>query len=328
MEENKIEIYRSADGKVELNVKLEKDTVWLTQNQMAELFGVDRTSIVRHIRNIYKAEELDEISTCVKNAQVRFEGGRKIVREIPFYNLDMVISVGYRVNSKNATSFRKWATSILKQYLIKGYVVNQRRIDHYEDLKNVVQLMSRAIILQQSVTNGEYEGLFNVISDYVYALDTLDKYDYQSLNIEQTTKGEPFRATYDNAMEAIEALKEKFGASKWFANEKDDSFKSSIGQIYQTFGGEELYPSIEEKAAMLLYLVVKNHSFSDGNKRIAAMLFLWFMEKNGILYGQDGHKRIADNTLVALTLMIAESRTEEKDVMVKVVVNLINKENR
>lgn len=328
MEENKIEIYRSADGKVELNVKLEKDTVWLTQNQMAELFGVDRTSIVRHIRNIYKAEELDEISTCAKNAQVRFEGSRKIVRDIPFYNLDMVISVGYRVNSKNATSFRKWATSILKQYLIKGYVVNQRRLDHYEDLKNVVQLMSRAIILQQSVTNGEYEGLFNVISDYVYALDTLDKYDFQSLNIEQTTKEEPFRATYGNAMEAIEALKEKFGASKWFANEKDDSFKSSIGQIYQTFGGEELYPSIEEKAAMLLYLVVKNHSFSDGNKRIAAMLFLWFMEKNGILYGQDGHKRIADNTLVALTLMIAESRTEEKDVMVKVVVNLINKENR
>ena len=231
MEENKIEIYRSADGKVELNVKLEKDTVWLTQNQMAELFGVDRTSIVRHIRNIYKVEELYEISTCAKNAQVRFEGIRKIVRDIPFYNLDMVISVGYRVNSKNATSFRKWATSILKQYLIKGYVVNQRRLDHYEDLKNVVQLMSRAIILQQSVTNGEYEGLFNVISDYVYALDTLDKYDFQSLNIEQPTKGEPFRATYGNAMEAIEALKEKFGASKWFANEKDDSFKSSIGQI-------------------------------------------------------------------------------------------------
>ena len=328
MEENKIEIYRSVDGKIELSVKLEKDTVWLTQNQMAELFGVDRTSIVRHIRNIYKAEELDEVSTCAKNAQVRFEGNRKIVREIPFYNLDMVISVGYRVNSKNATSFRKWATSILKKYIIKGYVINQKRLDHYEDLKNVVQLMSRAITLQQRVTNGEYEGLFNVISDYVYALNTLDRYDYQSLDISKTTKGSSFRATYDNAMEAIEALKEKFGASKWFANEKDESFKSSIGQIYQTFGGEDLYPSVEEKAAMLLYLVVKNHSFSDGNKRIAAMLFLWFMEKNGILYGEDGHKRIADNTLVALTLMIAESRTEEKDVMVKVVVNLINKENR
>lgn len=240
----------------------------------------------------------------------------------------MVISVGYRVNSKNATAFRKWATNILKQYLIKGYAINQKRLDHYNDLKSVVNLMSRAIALQQKVSKGEYEGLFSVISDYVYALDTLDRYDYQSLGIGQTTKEEPFRATYENAMEAINALKRKFGSSQWFANEKDDSFKSSIGQIYQTFGGEDLYPSVEEKAAMLLYLVVKNHSFSDGNKRIAAMLFLWFMEKNGILYGEDGHKRIADNTLVALTLMIAESRTEEMDVMVKVVVNLINKENR
>ena len=328
MEKNQIEIYRSADGNIELNVKLENDTVWLTQSQMAELFGVDRTSVVRHIKNIYATQELDEASTCAKNAQVRLEGSRRIVRDIPFYNLDMVISVGYRVNSKNATSFRKWATSILKQYLIKGYAINQKRLDHYDDLKSVVNLMSRAITLQQKVTTGEYEGLFSVISDYVYALDTLDRYDYQSLGISQTTREEPFRATYENAMEAINALKEKFGGSQWFANEKDDSFKSSIGQIYQTFGGEDLYPSVEEKAAMLLYLVVKNHSFSDGNKRIAAMLFLWFMEKNGILYGEDGHKRIADNTLVALTLMIAESRTEEKDVMVKVVVNLINKENR
>ena len=328
MEKNQIEIYRSADGGIELNVKLENDTVWLTQNQMAELFGVDRTSVVRHIRNIYATQELDEVSTCAKNAQVRLEGTRTIVRNIPFYNLDMVISVGYRVNSKNATAFRKWATNILKQYLIKGYAINQKRLDHYNDLKNVVNLMSRAIALQQKVSKGEYEGLFSVISDYVYALDTLDRYDYQSLGIGQTTKEEPFRATYENAMEAINALKRKFGSSQWFANEKDDSFKSSIGQIYQTFGGEDLYPSVEEKAAMLLYLVVKNHSFSDGNKRIAAMLFLWFMEKNGILYGEDGHKRIADNTLVALTLMIAESRTEEMDVMVKVVVNLINKENR
>ncbi len=328
MEKNQVEIYRSADGTVELNVKLENETVWLTQSQMAELFGVDRTSVVRHIKNIYATQELDEASTCAKNAQVRLEGDRKIIREIPFYNLDMVISVGYRVNSKNATSFRKWATGILKQYLIKGYAVNRKRLDHYDDLKSVVSLMSRAITLQQKVTKGEYEGLFAVISDYVYALDTLDRYDYQSLGISQTTRDEPFRATYENAMQAINALKGKFGGSQWFANEKDDSFKSSIGQIYQTFGGEDLYPSVEEKAAMLLYLVVKNHSFSDGNKRIAAMLFLWFMEKNGILYGEDGHKRIADNTLVALTLMIAESRTEEKDVMVKVVVNLINKENR
>lgn len=326
---NSIEIYRSQDGSVQLNVKLENETVWLTQSQMAELFGVDRTSIVRHIRNIYKSEELEEFSTCAKNAHVRIEGERQIVREIPYYNLDMIISVGYRVNSKNATAFRRWATTVLKQYLIKGYVINQQiKLDRYNELKDVVRLMARAIGMQEKVTNDEYGGLFNVISDYVYALDTLDHYDYQSLSIQQTTKEEPFRATYDNAMEAINALKDKFGGSQWFANEKDDSFKSSIGQIYQTFGGEELYPSVEEKAAMLLYLVVKNHSFSDGNKRIAAMLFLWFLNNNHVLYAEDGHKRIADNTLVALTLMIAESRTEEKDVMVKVVVNLINKENQ
>lgn len=329
MMNNSIEIYRSQDGSIQLNVKLENDTVWLTQSQMAELFGVDRTSIVRHIRNIYKSEELDQNSTCAKNAQVRTEGHRSILREIPYYNLDMIISVGYRVNSKNATSFRRWATSVLKQYLIKGYAINQQiKLDRYNELKDVVRLMSRTVGLQEKVTSEEYGGLFNVISDYVYALDTLDHYDYQSLSIQKTTKEESFRATYDNAMEAISALKEKFGGSQWFANEKDDSFKSSIGQIYQTFGGEDLYPSVEEKAAMLLYLVVKNHSFSDGNKRIAAMLFLWFLNNNHVLYAEDGHKRIADNTLVALTLMIAESRTEEKDVMVKVVVNLINKENQ
>ena len=326
---NSIEIYSSQDGSIQLNVKLENDTVWLTQSQMAELFGVDRTSIVRHIRNIYKSEELDQNSTCVKNAQVRTEGHRSILREIPYYNLDMIISVGYRVNSKNATSFRRWATSVLKQYLIKGYAINQQiKLDRYNELKDVVRLMSRTVGLQDRVTSEEYGGLFNVISDYVYALDTLDHYDYQSLSIQKTTKEEPFRATYENAMDAINVLKDKFGGSQWFANEKDDSFKSSIGQIYQTFGGEDLYPSVEEKAAMLLYLVVKNHSFSDGNKRIAAMLFLWFLNNNHVLYAEDGHKRIADNTLVALTLMIAESRTEEKDVMVKVVVNLINKENQ
>ncbi len=208
-------------------------------------------------------------------------------------------------------------------------MVNQNlKLERYHELKNIVHLMSRALSLQEKVSDSEYSGLFNVISDYVYALDTLDRYDYQSLSIDKTTSNGPFRATYENAMAAINALKEKFGGSQWFANEKDESFKSSIGQIYQTFAGEDLYPSVEEKAAMLLYLVVKNHSFSDGNKRIAAMLFLWFMEKNGILYAEDGHKRIADNTLVALTLMIAESRTEEKDIMVKVVVNLINKENK
>ena len=324
---NSIEIYRSQDGSVQLNVKLENETVWLTQSQMAELFGRDRTVIARHINNCYKEGELDKNITCAKFAHMGKDQDQ--MYETAMYNLDVIISVGYRVKSVQGTRFRQWANSVLKQYLIKGYVINQQiKLDLYNELKDVVRLMARAIGMQEKVTNDEYGGLFNVISDYVYALDTLDHYDYQSLSIQQTTKEEPFRATYDNAMEAINALKDKFGGSQWFANEKDDSFKSSIGQIYQTFGGEELYPSVEEKAAMLLYLVVKNHSFSDGNKRIAAMLFLWFLNNNHVLYAEDGHKRIADNTLVALTLMIAESRTEEKDVMVKVVVNLINKENQ
>lgn len=322
-----IVIYTCEDGTTQLDVKLDGESVWLSQQQLSLIFQTDRTSILRHINNIYKTGELEENSTCAKIAQVRIEGKRKVIREIPFYNLDMIISVGYRVNSKTATSFRKWATSILQQYLIKGYAINQQRLDNYNELKDVVRLMSRTIALQNEVTTNEYDGLFNVIGDYVYALDTLDRYDYQELSIDKTTKKEPFKATYNNAMEAIDRLKEKFGGSALFANEKDDSFKSSIGQIYQTFGGEDLYPSVEEKAATLLYLVVKNHSFSDGNKRIAAMLFLWFMEKNHILYAEDGHKRIADNTLVALTLMIAESKTEEKDMIVKLVVNLINQNN-
>lgn len=320
---NSIEIYHSQDGSVQLNVKLENETVWLSANQMAMLFDRDAKTIRKHINNVFADGELAKESNTQKMRVANSD------KPVPFYNLDVIISVGYRVKSRQGVQFRQWATSILKQYLIKGYVVNQQiKLDRYNELKDVVRLMSRSIVLQDNVTTDEYSGLFNVISDYVYALDTLDQYDYQSLSISKITKEEPFRATYDNAMEVINALKEKFGGSKWFANEKDDSFKSSIGQIYQTFGGEELYPSVEEKAAMLLYLVVKNHSFSDGNKRIAAMLFLWFLNNNRVLYAKDGHKRIADNTLVALTLMIAESRTEEKDVMVKVVVNLINKENQ
>lgn len=320
---NPIEIYRSQDGSIQLNVKLENETVWLSANQMAILFDRDAKTIRKHINNVFADGEL------VKESNTHFLRVANSDKPVPFYNLDVIISVGYRVKSQQGVQFRRWATTILKQYLIKGYAINQQiKLERYNELKDVVRLMSRAIGLQEKVSSDEYEGLFHVISDYVYALDTLDHYDYQSLSISKTTKEEAFRATYDNAMEAINALKEKFGGSQWFANEKDDSFKSSIGQIYQTFGGEELYPSVEEKAAMLLYLVVKNHSFSDGNKRIAAMLFLWFLNNNKVLYAEDGHKRIADNTLVALTLMIAESRTEEKDVMVKVVVNLINKDNQ
>ena len=325
---NEIIIYQTEDGQTQIDVRMENETVWLTQAQMAELFNTDRTSIVRHINNIYKTEELEREATCAKIAQVQIEGSRSVTRTIPYFNLDMIISVGYRVNSKRGVQFRQWANRVLKQYLVKGYAVNERRVqEHYTELRQLVQILGRTISSQEQLSKQENQDLLEVVVDYTYALDTLDNYDYERLTIDRTTSEEPFHATYEGAMKEIDRLRDKFGGSRWFGNEKDDSFKSSIGQIYQTFGGEELYPSVEEKAAMLLYLVTKNHSFSDGNKRIAATLFLWFLNGNRILYRPDGTKRLADNTLVALTLMIAESKTEEKDVMVKVVVNLINQRN-
>ena len=326
MEEDKIIIYQTEDGQTQIDVRLENETVWLTQAQMAELFDKDRTVIGRHIRNIYKEEELEQNITCAKFAHMGSEGDQRY--EYTAYNLDVIISVGYRVNSKRGVKFRQWANRVLKEYLIKGYAVNDRiRKEQIGELRQLVGMLGRTIQNQSLLSNDETNALFEVVTNYTYALDTLDNYDYERLTIDKTTKEEPFHATYENAMEAINGLREKFGGSALFGNEKDDSFKSSIGQIYQTFGGEELYPSVEEKAAMLLYLVTKNHSFSDGNKRIAATLFLWFLNNNRILYREDGSKRLADNTLVALTLMIAESKTEEKDVMVKVVVNLINQRN-
>ena len=323
---DKIIIYQSEDGKTQLYVKLEGETVWLTQKQIAELFGTKRPAITKHLKNIYTSEELTEESTCSILEHMGNDGRQSY--NTKYYNLDAILSVGYRVNSKNATRFRQWANSVLKQYLVKGYAINEDIRKHQiAELRQLIQVLGRTIQQQPAKTTDESNALFDVVVDYTYALDTLDNYDYQRLHIAKTTKEEPFHATYDNAMHEIDMLRQKFGGSVLFGNEKDESFKSSIGQIYQTFDGTELYPSVEEKAAMLLYLVTKNHSFSDGNKRIAATLFLWFMNNNAILYRPDGTKRIADNTLVALTLMIAESKTEEKDIMVKVVVNLINQAN-
>lgn len=282
---NEIVIYQSEDGKTVLDVRLEDDTVWLSQQQMSELFQTDRTVIGRHIRNIYKDGELEEISTCAKNAQVRMEGNRMVTRSIPYYNLDMIISVGYRVNSIRGVKFRQWASSVLKQYLIKGYAVNESmRKKQVAELRQLVQMLGRTLRHSPDPLKEEQSALVDVVVDYTYALDTLDDYDYQRLGIRNTTAHGSFRATYEGAMQEIRQLREKFGGSALFGNEKDDSFRSSIGQIYQTFDGMELYPSVEEKAAMLLYLVVKNHSFSDGNKRIAATLFLWFMNNNGIQF--------------------------------------------
>ncbi|MGP1378522.1 MAG: RhuM family protein [Prevotella veroralis] len=325
---DKIIIYQSEDGKTQLDVKLEGETVWLTQAQMVELFQTSKQNVSLHINNIYKEGELEKEATVKDYLTVQSEGARTIHRRVKYYNLDMIISVGYRVNTKRGIRFRQWANSVLKQYLVKGYAINENiRKQQIAELRQLVQVVSRTIQQQPAKSTDESNALFDVVVDYTYALDTLDDYDYQRLHIARITKEEPFHATYENAMHEIDLLRQKFGGSVLFGNEKDESFKSSIGQIYQTFGGAELYPSVEEKAAMLLYLVTKNHSFSDGNKRIAATLFLWFMNNNGILYRPDGTKRIADNTLVALTLMIAESKTEEKDIMVKVVVNLINQAN-
>ena len=324
-------IYETENHNLQLEVKVEAESVWLNLNQIASLFERDKSVISRHIHKIFSEGELDRNVVVAKNATTTKHGalkGKKQIHEVDFYNLDVIISVGYRVKSLRGTQFRIWANKILKDYLIKGYAINNKiKLERYQELKDMVHILGNTLKKQEQLTSEQSKGLLAVVTDYVYALDTLDKYDYQQLTIEETTKGDRFHATYQNAMEAIRSLKGKFGESELFANEKDQSFKSSISTIYQTFDGVELYPSIEEKAAMLLYLVTKNHSFSDGNKRIAAMLFLWFMEINSILYHPNGEKRIADNTLVALTLMIAESRTEEKDIMVKVVVNLINQNN-
>lgn len=324
-------LYQTADGRTSIDVKLENDTVWLTQAQMAVLFDKDKRTISEHITNIFKEGELTREVVIRKFRTTTPHGaiqGKTQTHEVVFYNLDVIISVGYRVKSQRGTQFRIWANSVLKDYLIKGYAVKNDLVQQkYDDLKALVDVMGRTMGYLDSPANDQIRSIFDVVKDYTYALDTLDSYDYQSLGIRSTSK-EFFYATYDNAMEVIRSLKAKFGGSDLFGHEKDESFHSSIGQIYQTWDGKDLYPSVEEKAAMLLYLVVKNHSFSDGNKRIAATLFLWFMENNRILYAPDGHKRIADNALVALTLMIAESKTEEMDIMVKVVVNLINGDNK
>lgn len=320
----KIVIFQTANGTIDLDVRLDGETVWLTQSQMVILFERDQSVISKHINNIFKEGELEKDSVYAKFA---YTAADEKVYQVDYYNLDVIISVGYRVKSRQGTQFRIWANRILKEYIIKGYAVsNKLKLNQYEDLKQTIKLLSN-VVQNKELSNDEATGLLRVISDYTYALDTLDKYDYQQLAVEKTTDKETFRATYETAMEAVGLLKNKFNSSDLFANEKDQSFRSSINTIYQTFDGKDLYPSVEEKAAMLLYLVTKNHSFSDGNKRIAAFLFLWFLEKNGVLYKSNGLRLIENNTLVALTLMIAESRTEEKDVMVKVVVNLINGDN-
>lgn len=330
MNKSEIKIYQLEDGKTEIKVKFDNDTVWLNQKQMANLFVKDSDTIGLHIKNIYKSGELEEKATTEKYSVVQKEGNRNVKRSIKFYNLDTIISVGYRVNSKQGVQFRIWATKILKDFLVKGYALNEERLkkqnEDLHNLKNTVKILGN-ILDYKKLTNNESKALLQVISDYAYALDVLDKYDYQELKIENITNKEQYKISYLEAKRLIKSVKEKYGNSELFGHEKDDSFQSSISTIYQTFDEIELYPSIEEKAANLLYFITKNHSFSDGNKRIAAFLFLYFLEKNKILYDKNGSKRINDNALVALTLMIAVSNPNEKETIIKVIVNLINKNN-
>jgi prophage maintenance system killer protein len=327
MNNSELKIYLAEDGKTEIQVKLDHDTVWLNLMQLTELFQRDKSVISRHINNIFKEKELDKDSVVAKNATTANDGK---TYQVDYYNLDVIISIGYRIKSQRGTQFRIWANKILKDYLIKGFSINELRLkqqnEQLRELHESVKLLGH-VLKYKDLSGDESTGLLKIISDYAYALDILDQYDYQNLEIAETSGKETFQITYEEAMLQIRIVKEVYGNSELFGHEKDNSFQSSVATIYQTFNGVDLYPSIEEKAANLLYFITKNHSFTDGNKRIAAFLFLYFLEKNGILFDQYGNKRIADNALVALTLMIAVSRTDEKETMTKVIVNLINKRN-
>jgi prophage maintenance system killer protein len=318
-------LYQSPDGKAILDVRLDRETVWLTQEQMSDLFGRERSVITKHVRNVFKEGELEESSVCAKFAHTATDGK---TYQVQCYNLDVIISVGYRVKSKLGTQFRIWATNVLREHLVQGFTLNERRLKEQEqklaDLRRTVGLLEQTLD-HQAIGLDEAKGLLQVITDYAYALTTLDRFDHGILAIEQVTRPALYVLTYEVAMEIIRAIQPGFGGL--FGLEKDQGFKSALGAVYQTFGGEELYPSIEEKAANLLYFVVKNHAFSDGNKRIAAALFIAFLAGNKALYRKDGSKRIADNALVAITLMIAESNPVDKETMVKLIVNLINTQN-
>ncbi|WP_242204869.1 RhuM family protein [Aestuariivivens insulae] len=316
-ESGEIIIYSTADGSSKIEVNLKDDNIWLNQNQLSELFKRDRSVITRHINNIFKENELPKKGNVQK---MHFSHSDK---PINYYNLDVIISLGYRIKSKTGTQFRIWANNVLKNHLIKGYSLNEKRL---KQLKKTVQLITRTA--KNSIPIDDLsKNLINVLDDYTKALNILDDYDHQRIKKIPSLSRAVFKIDYNEALKAIQQLRVNFGASRLFGNEKDNSFKSSIAVIDQTFGGNDLYPSIEEKAANLLYLVVKNHSFTDGNKRIAAWLFVWYLDKNNFLYHKDGKKKITNDTLVALTIMIAESNPKEKELIINIIINLIHIEN-
>ena len=317
-ETGKIIIYETIDGLSKIDVNLSDDTVWLNQNQLSELFNRDRSVITRHLNNIFKEKELPKKSNVQK---MHFSHSDK---PINYYNLDVIISLGYRVKSKSGTQFRIWANKTIKDHLVQGYTLNEKRL---EQLKKTIHLITKAVKNNTSIIENKSLGFLHILEDYTKALNILDDYDHQRIKKIPSSNVSIFKINYDEAVASINKLRINFNASPLFGNEKDKSFESSIAVIDQTFDGHELYPTIEEKAANLLYLVVKNHSFTDGNKRIAAWLFVWYLDKNNFLYKKNGLKKIANNTLVALTLMIAESNPKEKDLITSIIVNLINTEN-
>ena len=323
--DNSIVIYKTSNNQIDVEIDYKNDTLWLNVEKISDLFEKDRSTVQRHIKNIYKEGELEQGVTCAFFAQVQKEGSRNVTRQIPYYNLDVILAVGYRVSSKVATDFRKWATGVLKQYLVSGYAINEKRLaekqEQIEVLKNSLNLLTRSIT-SQAKNIDDAQNLAKVLEIFAKGLGLLDDYDNKTLATKGLTKREAIKISKDEYLELISRMKPEFG-SDVFANPKDESFDSSINQIYQTFGGEDCYPTLEEKAAMLLYMLVKNHSFTDGNKRIGAACFLHFLEKNNMLY-QNGAPILDNATLFALTLLIASSKPEEKDTMKQVILSVLN----
>jgi len=321
---NKIAIYQ--DGSINIVARIEDETIWLTQAQMAELFSADRSVLSKHIKNIIEDGELEERSTCAKFAQVQTEGMREVSRNITYYNLDMIISVGYRVKSKTATQFRRWATRTLRNFVIQGYAINRQRLVEKEtqlsELKHAINLIERSI--QNQIENVEQaKQLTAFLSNFAKGLTLLDDYDHEKLDKKGRTENPVIVVTVGEFLTMIQELKNDFD-SEIFGYPKDESFASSVNQIYQGFGGQDCYPTVEEKAATLLYLIVKNHSFIDGNKRIAAACFLYFLNKNGIL--QQNEKFILDNnSLFALTILVAESKPSEMEVVKSMIISMLNR---
>ena len=325
--QNQIAIFQTEEGRSQVEVNVIDETVWLSQAQMCVLFDKNKRTVSEHIRNIFKEGELQE-QAVVRNFRTTATDGKSYT--VYHYNLDVIISVGYRVKSLSGTQFRIWANNILKQYLIQGYALNEEKLkveqEKLNELKRTIALTSR-LFQTENLSASQSQGILAILEKYSHALTVLDDYDHQRLTIEGTQAlGHP-KISYEEAIGQIQLWRDKEKLGGLFGNEKDDSFKGSLATIYQTFGGAELYPSIEEKAANLLYFIVKNHSFSDGNKRIAAAIFVWFLERHQYLYNASGEKRIADNALVAFTLLIAESKPDEKETIVKVIINLINGKN-